>query len=72
MFSHAIIGAMSAARQERASKVLYVRGVPYDLANKLKAAAALNGQSLQTYLVKMLHAHVAELERKGQLPKGKG
>lgn len=54
------------------SKVLYVRGVPTELANKLKAAAALEGQSLQTYLVKMLQAHVADLERKGALPKGKG
>jgi hypothetical protein len=51
--------------------VLYVRGVPPDLANKLKAAAALQGQSLQTYLVHTLRAHVAELERKGQLPRGK-
>lgn len=54
------------------TKVLYVRGVPPDLAKKLKAAAALDGQSLQTYLVKLLHAHVTDLERKGQLPKGKG
>ncbi len=53
------------------SKVLYVRGVPTEVANKLKAAAALQGDSLQAYLVKMLQAHVAELERKGHLPKGK-
>lgn len=53
-------------------KVLYVRGVPAKLANKLKAAAALEGHSLQRYLVKMLHAHVADLERKGHLPKGRG
>ncbi|MGD9728592.1 MAG: hypothetical protein AB7G68_16495 [Nitrospiraceae bacterium] len=52
-------------------KILYVRDVPADLPNKLKAAAALQGQSLQTYLVHTLRAHVAELERKGQLPKSK-
>jgi hypothetical protein len=34
-------------------------------------AAALDGQSPQTYLVKMLHAHVAYLECGGELPKGK-
>jgi hypothetical protein len=53
------------------SKVLYLRGVPPDLSNKLKAAAALQGQSLQVYLVALLRAHVAELERTGRLPKGK-
>ncbi len=55
------------------SKVLYLRNVPSELVNKLKAAAALSGgHSIQKYLVKLLHDHVADLERKGQLPKGKG
>lgn len=53
------------------SKVLYLRGVPASLAQRLKAAAALEGQSLQAYVVKMLRAHLAELERRGVLPKGK-
>jgi hypothetical protein len=53
------------------SKVLYLRGVPVGLAQKLKAAAALEGKSLQGYLVHLLRAHVAELERKGHLPKAK-
>lgn len=70
MFAGLSSRVMSPIRSEK-SKVLYVRGVPYELANKLKAAAALDGHSLQSYLVKMLHAHVAELERRGLLPKGK-
>lgn len=53
-------------------KVLYIRNVAPDLANRLKAAAALQGCSLQEYLVKLLRAHVADLERKGHLPKGRG
>ncbi len=61
---------MSSPRSEP-SKVLYVRGVPTDLAKKLKAAAALEGQSLQAYMVKTLHAHVTDLERKGILPRSK-
>ncbi len=61
---------MSSSRSEP-SKVLYVRGVPPDLAKKLKGAAALEGQSLQSYLVNLLRAHVADLERKGLLPKAK-
>jgi hypothetical protein len=54
-------------------KVLYLRNVPDDLVHKLKAAAALSGgRSIQQYVVQLLLEHVAELERKGQLPKGKG
>jgi hypothetical protein len=54
-------------------KVLYLRNVPADLVNKLKAAAVLSGgQSIQTYVLQLLLEHVADLERKGQLPKGRG
>jgi plasmid stability protein len=54
-------------------KVLYLRNVPDDLVHKLRAAAALSGgHSTQKYVVQLLLEHVAELERKGQLPKGKG
>ena len=54
-------------------KVLYLRSVPPDLVNKLKAAAALSGgQSIQTYVLQLLLEHVADLEHKGQLPKGRG
>jgi predicted HicB family RNase H-like nuclease len=52
-------------------KVLYVRDVPPDLSKKLKGAAALQGTSLQEYVVEVLRVHVIELERKGLLPKGK-
>jgi predicted HicB family RNase H-like nuclease len=55
----------------KAEKAFYIRGIPADLANKLKAAAALEGSSLTQYLIQILHTHVAELERKGHLPKGK-
>jgi len=54
-------------------KVLYLSNVPDDLVHKLKAAAALSGgRSIQQYVVQLLLEHVAELERKGQLPKGRG
>jgi hypothetical protein len=55
----------------KANKVLYIRHVPHDLANKLKAAAALSGESLTEYLHKTLHAHITDLERTGRLPKSK-
>ena len=51
-------------------KVVYLRNVPADLVNRLKAAAALSGgKSVQKYVVQLLLDHIAELERKGQLPK---
>jgi predicted HicB family RNase H-like nuclease len=53
------------------SKVLYLRGVPPDISKKLKGAAALQGQTLQEYVILVLQAHVADLERKGLLPKAK-
>lgn len=59
------------SKQEKDSAVLYVREAPRDLAQKLKAAAALQGKTLQAYLLEMLQAHVVELEKKGLLPKGK-
>jgi predicted HicB family RNase H-like nuclease len=52
-------------------KVLYIRDVPPDLSKKLRGAAALQGTSLRDYVVEVLQGHVAELERKGQLPKAR-
>ena len=53
------------------SAVLFVRGMPRELLAKMKAAAALNRQTLGQYVMEMFDTHVKELERKGQLPKGK-
>ena len=51
-------------------KVVYLRNVPSDLVNKLKAAAALSGgKTIQKYVIQLLLDHIAELERKGELPK---
>lgn len=51
--------------------VLFVRGVPRELLNKLKGAAALQGKTLAEYVQQMCQAHIEELERKGILPKSK-
>lgn len=51
--------------------VLFVRQFPKGLLARLKAAAALNGQTLGGYIQTMCEAHVEDLERKGQLPKNK-
>lgn len=51
--------------------VLFVRGMPRELLNKLKGAAALQGKTLAEYIQQMCQAHIEELEKKGILPKSK-
>jgi hypothetical protein len=51
--------------------VLSLREMPKDLIAKLKAAAALEHASLRDYIAALLQHHVADLEKKGLLPKGK-
>jgi len=51
-----------------------LRGLPVEVADKLKVAASLHRQSLRAYMVEVLAAHLKELERRGitlTLPKGK-
>jgi hypothetical protein len=58
-------------RSDDEGAVLFVRGMPRDLLNRLKAAASLQGKTLAAYIQELCEAHVAELERRGMLPKGK-
>lgn len=51
--------------------VLFVRGMPRELLNKLKGAAALQGKTLAQYVQQMCQVHIEELEKKGVLPKSK-
>jgi hypothetical protein len=51
--------------------VLNLRDMPKDLIAKLKAVAALAHTFLTGYLTTLLQHHVADLEKKGLLPKGK-
>jgi hypothetical protein len=51
--------------------VLFIRGMPREMVARLKAAAALNQQTLGDYLRGLFQAHLQELERKGLLPKGR-
>ena len=52
------------------SKVLYIRAVPADLSKKLKGAAALQGTSLQEYVVEVLRVHVTEPGTQGPPAEG--
>ena len=61
---------MKAGKKEDIT-VLNLRDMPKDLVGRLKAAAALEGASLKSYVTALLQHHVNELEKKGLLPKGK-
>lgn len=47
------------------------REVPRDAIVKAKIGAALEGLSVKAYIIQLVEAHWAELEKKGQLPKSK-
>lgn len=51
--------------------VLNLRDMPKDLIAKIKAVAAIEHTSLKEYVTKILDHHVNDLDKKGQLPKGK-
>lgn len=51
-----------------------LRGLPVEVADKLKVAASLHRKPMREYMLEVLEAHLKELERKGialMLPKGK-
>lgn len=51
-----------------------LRGLPVEVADKLKVAASLHRKAMREYILEVLAAHLKELERKGitlTLPKGK-
>jgi plasmid stability protein len=51
-----------------------LRGLPMEVADKLKVAASLHRKPMRAYMLEVLEAHLKELERKGitlTLPKGK-
>ena len=56
----------------RNTRDFLIRGLPIDVADKLKVAASLHRQPMKDYLKEVLSAHVRELKRKGinlSLPK---
>ena len=47
------------------------RDIPRDLMIKIKIAAAVQRKSVKQLLIDLSREHIEELEKKGQLPKGK-
>jgi hypothetical protein len=48
-----------------------VKDVPRELMHRMKVAAAVEKKTLKQLLFELAEAHLAELEKKGILPKGK-
>lgn len=56
------------------SRDYLLRGLPTDLADKLKVAATLHRASMKNYILEILKKHIEQLEEKGvalTLQKGK-
>lgn len=47
------------------TKDFLIRGLPLDLAEKLKTAAALHRMSMKDYLIQLFEEHLKGLEAKG-------
>jgi uncharacterized protein (DUF1778 family) len=47
------------------------REIPRDLMRRVKMAAAHEGKTVKDFLIELAEARIAELEKKGILPKGK-
>lgn len=50
---------------DKDTKDYLIRGMPVELAEKLKTAAALHRMSMKDYLIQLFEEHLKELEGKG-------
>ncbi|GJL57821.1 MAG: hypothetical protein NPIRA03_06780 [Nitrospirales bacterium] len=50
---------------EKDTKDLLIRGVPLELAEKMKTAASLHRMTAKDYLILLFEEHIRELEAKG-------
>ena len=46
--------------------------IPRDVMQRAKIAAAVEGRTLKDLILSLVDVHLKEMERKGQLPRGKG
>ena len=49
----------------RETRDYLLRGLPVEMADKLKVAASLHRKAMREYLLEVVEAHLKELERKG-------
>ena len=67
MSSHllATLAAVQKPGQDKKTRDFLLRGLPQEVADKLKVAASLHRQPMKDYIRGVLEAHLAELEKKG-------
>jgi hypothetical protein len=56
-------------REDNESGSWMLREVPRDLMDRMKIAAAVQRTTVKSLLLQLAEAHLADLERKGQIPK---
>ena len=56
---------MARKKKEVETKDFLIRGLPREVANKLKVAASLHHMPMKDYIQKILEDHLKELERRG-------
>jgi len=47
------------------------KAIPRELMQRAKIAAAVEGRTVKDMVLSLIEAHLRDLEKKGQLPKGK-
>jgi predicted DNA-binding protein len=52
-------------KPEKETRDFLLRGLPVEMADKLKVAASLHRKAMREYLLEVIEAHLKELERKG-------
>jgi plasmid stability protein len=60
-----IVRTMSKGPQDRRSRDFLLRGLPQEVAEKLKVAASLHRVSMKDYIRGVLETHLHELEQQG-------
>lgn len=48
-----------------------IRGVPRELMQRAKIAAAVEGRTVKDLILSLVEGHLKEMDRKGQLPKNR-
>lgn len=48
------------------------KAIPRELMQRAKIAAAVEGRTVKDMVISLIETHLREMEKKGQLPKGKG
>jgi predicted DNA-binding protein len=52
-------------KPEKETRDFLLRGLPVEMADKLKVAASLHRKAMREYLLEVIEVHLKELERKG-------